>query len=387
MADRFTEVTYESWFSRIMGSIKSVLVGILLFLVAFPLLWWNEGRAIATERSLKEGAGMVVSVSTDKVDEANEGKLVHMTGEASTEETVTDPIFGISANAIMLRRNVQMYQWVETKKSTSREKLGGGKETVTTYEYKQEWTDKFNDSDKFKERVGHTNPGAMPFEKLAVTAKDVKLGAFQLSESLVTKIDKGDTISLKENDLEKLSPEVKDKAKLVEGVLYIGENTSAPKIGDTKVSFQEVKPTTVSIIARQQGSTFEPYTTSNGETLELIQIGTVSADLMFKQALAENSTITWILRLVGFFLMWIGLASIFSPLTVIASVLPFIGDLLGLGVGIFSALVSLGLSLLTIALAWLFYRPLISIPLIVIGVGAIIGLKVLTSGKKATART
>lgn len=386
MADRFTEVTYESWFSRIMGSIKSVLVGILLFLVAFPLLWWNEGRAIATERSLKEGAGMVVSVSTDKVDEANEGKLVHMTGEASTEETVTDPIFGISANAIMLRRNVQMYQWVETKKSTSREKLGGGKETVTTYEYKQEWTDKFNDSDKFKERVGHTNPGAMPFEKLAVTAKDVKLGAFQLSESLVTKIDKGDTISLKEDDLEKLSPEVKDKAKLVEGVLYIGENTNAPKIGDTKVSFQEVKPTTVSIIARQQGSTFEPYTTSNGETLELIQIGTVSADLMFKQALAENSTLTWILRLVGFFLMWIGLASIFSPLTVVASVLPFMGDLLGLGVGIFSALISLGLSLLTIALAWLFYRPLISIPLIVIGVGAIIGLKVLTSGKKATAR-
>jgi len=50
--DQVTEVTREGWFSRIVGSLKSVLVGLVLFLASFPLLWWNEGRAVQTARSL-----------------------------------------------------------------------------------------------------------------------------------------------------------------------------------------------------------------------------------------------------------------------------------------------------------------------------------------------
>ena len=61
-ADTFRTVSSESWFSRLAGSIKSVLVGIVLFLVAFPLLIWNEGRAVQTAKSLREGASHVVSV-------------------------------------------------------------------------------------------------------------------------------------------------------------------------------------------------------------------------------------------------------------------------------------------------------------------------------------
>ena len=44
MADSFTVTSSESWFGRIIGSIKSVLVGLVLFVAAFPLLFWNEGR-------------------------------------------------------------------------------------------------------------------------------------------------------------------------------------------------------------------------------------------------------------------------------------------------------------------------------------------------------
>ena len=55
--DEFSEVTTVSWFSRIKESVKSVLVGVLLFCASFPLLWWNEGRAVQTARSLDEGSG------------------------------------------------------------------------------------------------------------------------------------------------------------------------------------------------------------------------------------------------------------------------------------------------------------------------------------------
>ena len=62
MSDSFTETTSESWGSRLMSAIGGVLVGIVLFLVSFPLLFWNEGRAVRTAQSLEEGASNVVSV-------------------------------------------------------------------------------------------------------------------------------------------------------------------------------------------------------------------------------------------------------------------------------------------------------------------------------------
>ena len=100
-----TEITSQSWFGRIGESIKSFLVGILFFLGSFPLLFLNEGRAVRTEKSLHEGAGAVVSVGSDRVDPANNQKLVHMTGKASTGETLTDPDFLIAGSNSCVNRN------------------------------------------------------------------------------------------------------------------------------------------------------------------------------------------------------------------------------------------------------------------------------------------
>ena len=52
MSDEFVEVTSEGWGSRIMESIKGILVGIVLFVAAFPLLFLNEGCAVKMSRSL-----------------------------------------------------------------------------------------------------------------------------------------------------------------------------------------------------------------------------------------------------------------------------------------------------------------------------------------------
>ena len=124
MSDTYTEVTSKSWFSRLAESIKSVLIGFLLFLVAFPVLFWNEGRAVQTARSLEEGAGLVVSIPAGTADKGNDGKLVHTTGDATTTETLRDPEFGVSAQAIRLLRTVEMYQWVQHEKTETRQKLG-----------------------------------------------------------------------------------------------------------------------------------------------------------------------------------------------------------------------------------------------------------------------
>jgi hypothetical protein len=81
MTDTFTEVTTRSWRSRIVESIKGVLFGFVLILGSGAALFWNEGRAVQTQRSLTEGAGVVIDIDPAQVDPANEGKLVHVSGD------------------------------------------------------------------------------------------------------------------------------------------------------------------------------------------------------------------------------------------------------------------------------------------------------------------
>lgn len=104
MPDRVSVTTRQGWGSRLSESIKSVRFGVVLFGVAFPLLFWNEGRVVRTAKSLEEGAGVVVSAGADSVSASNEGKLVHVSGFTKTDEVLDDEVFGISENAIQLVR-------------------------------------------------------------------------------------------------------------------------------------------------------------------------------------------------------------------------------------------------------------------------------------------
>ena len=50
----------------------------------------------------------------------------------------------------------------------------------------------------------------------------------------------------------------------------------------------------------------------------------------------------------------------FAPLSVIADVLPFLGTLVGWGTGAVSFVLALIISLIIIAVAWLYYRPILA---------------------------
>jgi hypothetical protein len=156
--DQVTEVTNTSWFARLGQAIVGVLMGLVFVVVSIGVLFWNEGRAIRTAQGLAEGAGIVRSVSADRVDPSNDGRLIHVTGMLSTAGAVSDPDFALRAQAVRLERHVEVYQWKEETHSETRTKFGGGEERTTTYKYVRTWSDKPIDSDRFKEPRGHTNP-------------------------------------------------------------------------------------------------------------------------------------------------------------------------------------------------------------------------------------
>ncbi len=377
----FRDVTHQSWLSRIGNAFKGILVGIILFLIAFPLLFWNEGRAVKRYKTLKEGGGAVVSITANVIDQANSGKLVHLTGGAEIDSVLTDSTFGVSANALKLKRIVEMYQWKETSQSKTTKKTGGGTKTVKTYDYKQTWSKEPINSTGFKKPDGHQNPSSMPYRSTEEIANDVSLEAFTLSSSLVKKINNYESLPV-ENAASIPEP-IKEKIKLHAAGLYIGADPFSTEIGDVRITFQVAKPTQVSVISKQAGSSFEPYSTQVGGTIELLQVGVHTADAMFQKAQDNNKVLTWVLRLVGFILMLLGLNLIFKPLSVIADVLPLLGYIVGAGTGIISFLLALVLSLITIAIAWIVYRPFLGIVLIAVA----IGLTMVIKGKLKPAKT
>lgn len=385
MADSYTEVTSQGWFSRIGESIKGILFGIIMIPLAIVLLWWNEGRAVTTANSLKEGAAAVVSVAADTIDPANEKKLVHVTGAARAAGPVVDPDFGVSVPALRLVRDEEIYQWVEDQHTEKKEKVGGGEETITTYTYKKEWTDKPVNSAKFKKPAGHTNEGELIAGHANIHAKDVTLGAFQVPDNFVSRMGSPAKHAVADADLANLPADLKDDAQIDRGSFYFGAKPDAPEVGDVRVSFEIVKPGTFSLVAAQLGETFEPYQTKAGNAVSFIEEGTMSAETMFKNAASANTVITWLVRLGGFLLMSFGFMAIMRPLEVLGSVVPFIGSIIGTGTGLISFLLAGVISFVVIAVAWIFVRPLLGMVLLALAIGGFIYMRKLAAGGKPAA--
>lgn len=384
MSDTFTEVSSEGFFSRLSGAIGGVLVGILFTLASFPLLWWNEGRAVTTAQSLAEGRGSVVEVAPEKVDPGQDGKLVHLSGQADTEETIEDPDFKVSQKALKIVRMVEMYQWVEKKSEKTEKKVGGGTKKTTTYSYDKQWDSDLNNSSNFKQPDGHQNPGQMAFQRRTSVPSVIRVGARTLGDSQVSSISGGEMLAMGEEDQRKLPRALRTRTRSAEGMFYIGAQgppePQSPAVGDLRVSFKIIRPQPVSIIAAQAGNSFAAYQTQAGDKLDMLSMGTRSADEMFSDAETANTIMTWVLRFVGWFLMFLGIVMVFRPFEVMADIIPFVGNLVGTGIAFFAAVLASFLSLITIAIAWIRFRPVVGLLLLAGAVGLMV------MGKKMSAK-
>lgn len=371
MSRQYTSTTRTGWGQRLMQSIKGIITGFVLILVAIVLLWWNEGRAVNTAKGLAEGAAAVVAVGADAVDPNNDARLVHVSGQAISGETLNDPVLGVQQRAIALLREVEMYQWREDSSTETRTRAGGAEERVTTYSYRTEWSSRQIDSSRFNQASQYQNPSSFPVSAETRQASDVSVGAFALSARLIGQIGQGDYLRLDERHVAALPAALQARANTEHADwLYIG-NPMSPEVGDLRIRLKVVEDQPVSILARQSGTNLITHTTSRGTTIERLRAGHHSAEAMFEQMVRENTMLTWGLRVLGIVLAIMGFGAILKPIQVVADVLPILGSIAATGVGLVSAILGSVLSLLVIALAWLFYRPLLSIVLLAICGGLI----------------
>jgi hypothetical protein len=364
--DEVTETEESSWLQRIGQSFAGVIFGVILIIAACVVLFWNEGRAVKTARSLSEGAGVVQTVAADKLDPANEGKLIHVVGMLAAAGSATDKEFGMKSSGARLVRHVEMFQWTEESESDSKKNLGGSETTKTTYKYTRAWMDKPVDSSKFKQRKDHTNP-QMTYRNRNGLAPQIKLGVFSVPDGLLRDFGTEETLPAGDDQATALQNKVNKPVQVADGVLYIGKDPAQPAVGDFKISFGEVRLQTASVVARQAGSTFEPYRTQAGGMVQLISAGQVASADMFKEAQDTNRMWTWIIRGGGVVAMFIGFALLMGPIGMLADVVPVLGDVVRAGTSLIGLLCTAVLAPVVIAVAWFVYRPVVAVGVLVVG--------------------
>ena len=338
-------------------------LGIFLFFVAFPVLFWNEGRAVKTARALAEGARSVIEIEATSVDNKHDKTLVHLRGQASTQETLQDPALGISINALKLKRTVEMYQWKQ---------IGAGEDSSSNYDYRKEWSGTLLDSANYP--INFQNPKSLPLASETFAAQEVSLGAFWLSSSLMNKLNTFQAVMLSEADLTSLETNlglngIHRQADYIY-LPYGNGNSQQAAIGDVRITLEQMPTTLVSVIAQQNGSRLEPYTARSGSTIAIIKAGNHSAQEMFDTAVRENNALTTFLRIFGFGIMAGGIRLLFTPLTALTGFVPLLGSMIRFGAMVVATVLAFVLSLATAATAWFSYRPLIAIPLLVIAIAS-----------------
>ncbi|MFZ1681245.1 MAG: TMEM43 family protein, partial [Rhizobiaceae bacterium] len=365
-----TEVTHTSWFSRIGSSVVGSLIGLALVVGMAGLLFWNEGRAVKTAKALAEGAGSVVEVSANAVDAANEGRLVHIAAAAAPVGVPEDSRLGIKAEgAVSLERAVEMFQWRETQKSETRTKVGGGQETVTTYDYERAWSSSPISSSGFKEPAGHQNP-PMPIQGDDFAVPTVNVGAFAIAGGRVTNLASDSAILPDAGAPDRIAAAagISRPGKLIGDTVYFGWAADNPQIGDLRVGFKRGDLKDVSVAGAQKGNAIVDWTASNGRAIFLAKAGIVPAAELFADAVASNKALTWILRAVGLILMLVGFSLMLAILGVIGDVIPFIGSIIRSGTFLIALAMTALLGSLAIAAGWMFYRPLLSLAVVAAGV-------------------
>lgn len=353
MNDTYVETTRTSWLSRIKSAIAGIIIGPLVIAGTIYFLGWNEGRSAGTIAALEQGKKEVVAITPDTLNPGLEGKLVYSSGPVKTSEVLSDPLFGVSKNALWLRRDAEMYQWKEDEESKTEKNVGGSETTTKTYRYSKTWSSSPINSSSFKDPAGHTNPNEMKVDGATFVAQNARLGVFRLDDSLVRSIDGEQTLVVPAEQRSSVFPD----AKVYEGGFYLGNDPVQPQVGDIRVRFSAVPPSIASVVAAQVGDNLSGYSMKNGYVISLIRAGTHTADALFDRALMENTLITWGLRLLGLVLLFVGFSLPLRILSVLADVVPFIGSLVELGTGFIAFVFAAVAWVATIAISWFAHRP------------------------------
>ena len=352
--------------NRIGNSFKGILGGIVFVIIGVVLLWWNEGNNVRNLKTTAEMDKTYIDVESSEIDPNNEGKLVATFGKVINEKELTDSTFGVTVLSPVMKRVVEIYEWVEESETDE--------DGNTTYKYSKEWSSALVNSDNFHQS-GHTNPKTKLYEDESYYSDDVKVGAFSLSNEQIRTLSTNGYYNT-------FSEEKMTELNLTKSGNYLtnSKNINSPEVGDIRISFVYNDSTDLSVLAVQRGNSFVDFVSEAGKTVNRVMDGTHSGQDMINTIKKENKIIKWLLRAFGILACVIGFATILKPISAITSYVPLLGSIVGGAVGIISFVLGLSIGLVVIAIAWVRFRPVLGFSLLAVVIALIVFL--ILRGKK-----
>eukprot|EP00095_Tigriopus_kingsejongensis_P005652 maker-scaffold209_size256900-snap-gene-0.16 protein:Tk05652 transcript:maker-scaffold209_size256900-snap-gene-0.16-mRNA-1 annotation:"transmembrane protein 43" len=349
------------------------LVGLVLVILSIGGLFWNEGQAVQKARSLEEAHFKVVIPETnDVVFDENNGKLVHVADRIHIDDPLEDSAYGISVKAVKLRKIVQMFQWYEIE--DHQESTMGTHDddhdshVITTYSYSTDWFDYLINSDSFDSSMGHHNPEDWPLNSSIVVNSRARVGGFLLGSELREKFEE---YTIFTSDERPQDPSIKMHA----GLYLHAENVWKPDVGDIRIQFSYAghEGDQMTVVAKQSGRELRPYQTESGDVLLMLHSGLKHVDEVILHEHAQNRTWTWILRLVGWVVSFIGYNWMSTVLDFLVDEFAHVRDALILGNTSLPFSFALSTTFLASGIGWIVFRPMVGCLMIGVAVSPFIG--------------
>lgn len=404
---------------RVKNSFFGFKTGIVMLIIGTITLWNNEGRTAKMTSTLDKVEAIVEEMPYPQtVDPQFNGKVVHTSGFATTADTISDNFLGVKDNAIAIFTDVEYYQWEEEVQTKTRTNSDGKKVDYKEYHYYKNWVSSpINSSDFNDRRYRDKNFTLLQADETETWAENVTFEAYKLPEGLfktmtskhdlmlngkieprrLREIDnlclrkcegeealreallsqRTDSLSRTASDTlggqDRQWPGIDLKYVQVRGnMVYLGPNSQEPHIGDVRIYYEKITPDNVSIIAKVVGNTFkEYYNPYEKQTYWKLTNGLHESIEMIDDSRSDNSVYAWTTRILGILLIVGGLKCAFSIIPALFSFIPMLGKIVEKGVGLVCWLVGVIWSILVIGVAWLFYRPVVGVILLLIVAGVI----------------
>jgi hypothetical protein len=351
------------------NSFAALFIGLGIVLLCAALLTCNEASNVKKIRAFAEAERVLLETGSAQLNPDNQGKLVAIQGTL-TFTPVADPIYRIGANSFVIKRNVEMYQWKETRNSNRAEDG-----TVTyTYTYSKVWNDELIDSSGFndKEKKNPAWPSQARYQAATVYADDIMLGDFNPPRRLAatTLVTPPDNV-----------PE-----GMYRNSNYFTNYSGDPDIGAIRVSWQTNTAKSASALGVQSGNNITAYTAKNGTDVFRFSAGIVTGSAMINSLKEGNKASTAAFRIILAIFICVGFILVFMPINALVNLIPFLGKYLSKATSAISAVVGIivgvAVSLVIILLSWIAVRPGFAIPVLLI-IGGLIVLAVVQKKKNA----
>jgi hypothetical protein len=279
------------------------LRALALNVVGALLVFAGIGLMATTARGLQDyraaasaHGGEVIDLGENARPEAGQhGTMARLVGTPRVVEAPHDPDFNLRVSTPVLVRHVEMFQWREIRVGDS-------------VHYELDWVDHLLDAGHFVEPKGHANPVGFPIEGKQFDAGLVQLGGFKLDPVLLHAMP--GTVQVPP-DAAVLPENLAASFSRYQNYLVTSAHPGDPRLGDVRVSWNEVPLQQLTVVGRIDGDRLEAAADAADGKGYVVQLGDVPVLDIFPD-LPVPPEFVWTWRILSVLLASLGAFALLS---------------------------------------------------------------------------